>query len=171
MLVVFERFKMAVIFEMTAVVPENIFTITRAHFNQLLSNIQRGWRVAERGAAKLAAKLSLSGKILLTEWRATIRSVLKVYFLRTKTRSFWGMFVHSHTQPDPKQGMKKILRHFATTFVPTLTLQISGIVHGSLESPTHECFAYHLIYSRSRCLVTWQEEVKLCKVSDGTSSR
>jgi hypothetical protein len=34
-----------------------------------------------------------------------------------------GIFLHSHTQPDPKQGIKKFRRHLSTTFVPSLTLQ------------------------------------------------
>jgi hypothetical protein len=44
-------------------------------------------------------------KILLTDRRATIRSesVLKVaYFLRM----VWDIFLHSHTQSGPKQGIK-----------------------------------------------------------------
>jgi hypothetical protein len=45
----------------------------------------------------------------------------------------------------------------------------SYFVQSSFESPTLEFFAYHLPYSISRCLVTWQRiEVKLYKVSDGT---
>jgi hypothetical protein len=76
------------------------------------------------------AKSLLSGKILLTDRRATIRTVLKVvYFLRTtflrkkkkkkkkKARTVWGIFLHSHTQSDPKQGIKKFLRHFPTALV------------------------------------------------------
>jgi hypothetical protein len=42
------------------------------------------------------------------------------------------------------------------------------IIQSSLESHTLEFFAYHLPYLRSRCLVTWQREVKLCKVSEDT---
>jgi hypothetical protein len=57
------------------------------------------------------------GKMLLTDRRATIRSVLKVvYFLRT----VWDIFLHSHTQPDPKQGIKKFLRHY-TYYSRTIT--------------------------------------------------
>jgi hypothetical protein len=85
-----------------------------------------------------------------------------------KTRTVWGIFFHFHTKPDSKQGIKKFLRHFPTNLVPPLTLQISDIVQSSLEGPTLEIFAYHLPNSRFRCLVTWQREVKLCKVSDGT---
>jgi hypothetical protein len=67
-------------------------------------------------------KRARCGKILLTDRRATIRSVLKVvYFLRT----FWDIFLHSHTQPDPKQGIKIFLWHLLTTFAPSLTLQVS----------------------------------------------
>jgi hypothetical protein len=92
-----------------------------------------------------------------------------IYFLRTKKCArFGGIVLHSYTQPDPKQGVKIFLRHFPTTLVPSLTLQISDIVKSSLNSSTLEFFAYHLPYSRSRCLVTWQREVKLCKVSDST---
>jgi hypothetical protein len=108
---------------------------------------------------------------LLTDRRATIRSVLKVvHFLRRKKRARFGLygFLHFHTQPDPKQGIQKFLRHFPTTLVPSLTLQIYGIVQSSIERPVLEFFVYYLSYSRSRYLVTWQREVKLCKVSDGT---
>jgi hypothetical protein len=99
-----------------------------------------------------------------------VHSVLKVvYFLRKKQmHTIWGIFLHFHIQPDPKQGIKKFCRHFSTTLVPSLTVQISDIVQSSLESPTLEFFAYHLPYSRSQCFATWQREVKLCKVSDGT---
>jgi hypothetical protein len=91
-----------------------------------------------------------------------------IFLAHEKTRTVWGIFLHSHTQSDPKQGIKKFLRHFPTALIPSLTLRISDIIQSSLESHTLEFFAYHLPYSRSRCLVTWQREVKLCKVSDGT---
>jgi hypothetical protein len=91
-----------------------------------------------------------------------------IFLVHEKTRTVWGIFLHSHTQSDPKQGIKKFLRHFPTALAPSLTLRISDIIQSSLESHTLEIFAYHLPYSRSRCLVTWQREVKLCKVSDGT---
>jgi hypothetical protein len=91
-----------------------------------------------------------------------------IFLAHEKTRTVWGILFHSHTQSDPKQGIKKFLRHFPTTLVPSLTLQISDIVHSSLQSPTLKFCAYDLPYSRSWCLVTWQREVKLCKVSDGT---
>jgi hypothetical protein len=64
-----------------------------------------------------------------------------IFLAHEKTRTEWGIFLHSHTQPDPKQGIKKILRHFPTTLVPSLTLQISDIIHSSLLSPTLEYFA------------------------------
>jgi hypothetical protein len=73
--------------------------------------------------------------------------------------------IHNLTQSNVS---KKFVRHFLTTLVPSLTLQISNIVQSSLESPTLEFSPYHLPYSRSRYLVTWQREVKLCKFSDGT---
>jgi hypothetical protein len=63
---------------------------------------------------------------------------------------------------------KKFVRHLPTTLVPSLTLQIPDIVPSSLESHTLEFFGYPLPYSPSRCLVTWQTEAKLYKVSDGT---
>jgi hypothetical protein len=57
--------------------------------------------------------------MLLKDRRTTIRSVLKVvYFLRT----VWGIFLHSHTQPDREQGIKKFLRHLPTTLVPSPNL-------------------------------------------------
>jgi hypothetical protein len=90
-----------------------------------------------------------------------------IFLAHEKTRTFWGIFLHSHTQSDPKQGIKKFLRHFPTALVPSLTLRISDIIHSSLESHTLEFFTYHLPYSRFQCLVTWQREVKLCKVCDG----
>jgi hypothetical protein len=81
-----------------------------------------------------------------------------------KTRTVWGIFLHPHTEPAPKHGIKIFLRYFPATLVPSLTLQISDFVQSSLESPTLEFFAYHLPYSRFRWLVLWQREVKLCKV-------
>jgi hypothetical protein len=105
----------------------------------------------------------------LTDRRATIRSAKScIYLAHEKTCTVWGIFFHSHTQSDPEQGIKKFPRHFPTALVPSLTLQISDIIRNSLESHTLEFFAYHLPYSRSRCLVAWQREVKFCKVSDGT---
>jgi hypothetical protein len=57
---------------------------------------------------------------LLENFVATIRSMLKVvYFLPT----IWGIFLHFHTQPDQKQGIKKFIRHLPATIVPSLTLQ------------------------------------------------
>jgi hypothetical protein len=55
------------------------------------------------GCVDLAAKSYLSGKILLTDRRATICSVLKVvYFLRTKKRARNGVYfsipIHNLTQ-------------------------------------------------------------------------
>jgi hypothetical protein len=61
--------------------------------------------------------VALRKKNLLTDQRATIRSVLKVvYFLRT----IWGIFLHFHTQSAPNQGIKKFLCHFPSTLVPSL---------------------------------------------------
>jgi hypothetical protein len=60
-----------------------------------------------------------------------------------KTRTVWGIFLHSHTQSDPKQGIKQFLRHFPTALVPSLILQIFDIIQSSLESYTREFFAYH----------------------------
>jgi hypothetical protein len=56
-----------------------------------------------RGALVIAAKSQLSGKILLTDRRATIRTVLQVvYFLRKKKRARCGVFfsipIHNLTQ-------------------------------------------------------------------------
>ena len=58
-----------------------------------------------------------------------------IFLAHEKTRTIWGIFLHSHTQPAPKQGIKIFLRHFTTTLVPSLTLQLSDIVQSSLESP------------------------------------
>jgi hypothetical protein len=76
--------------------------------------------------------------------------VLKVVnFLRkkkqnkTKTRMVWCIFLHSHAQPNSKQGIKKFLRHLPSSLVPSLTLQISHIIQSSLESLTLEFFTYH----------------------------
>jgi hypothetical protein len=90
-----------------------------------------------------------------------------IFLAHEKTCMVWGIFLYSHTQSDPKVS-KKFLRHFPTALVPSLTLRISDIIQSSFESHTLEFFAYHLPYSRSRCLVTWQREFKLCNVSDGT---
>jgi hypothetical protein len=64
----------------------------------------------------------------LTDLRATIRSVLKVvYFLHTKKKNLThglGIFLRPNKQPVPEQGIKIFLRHFPTTLVPSLTLQI-----------------------------------------------
>jgi hypothetical protein len=83
-------------------------------------------------------------------------------------RTVWGIFLQSNSQSAPKQGIKIFLRHFPTTLVPSLALQISQFVQSSFESPKPEIFSYHLPYSRSRRLVKRQRRVKLCKVSDGT---
>jgi hypothetical protein len=72
-----------------------------------------------------------------------------IFLAHEKTRTVWGIFLHSHTQSDPKQGIKKFLRHFPPALVPLLTLRISDIIQSSLESHTLEFFAYHLPYSRS----------------------
>jgi hypothetical protein len=73
----------------------------------------------------------------------TFRVLKVVYFLRTKKRARFGVciFLHFHTQPDPKQGIKKFLRHLPSTLVPSLTLQISDIVQSNFESQTLEFFA------------------------------
>jgi hypothetical protein len=61
-----------------------------------------------------------------------------IFLAHEKTRKVWVIFIHFHTKPDSKQGIKKFLRHFPTTLVPSLTLQISYIVRSNLESPTLE---------------------------------
>jgi hypothetical protein len=91
-----------------------------------------------------------------------------IFLAHEKVRTVWGIFLYFHTQPDPQQGIKKFLRHFSNTLVPSQTLQISHIVQSSLQSITLEFFAYPLPYSRSPCLVTWEREIKFCKVSNGT---
>jgi hypothetical protein len=103
---------------------------------------------------------------LWTVRRATIRSVLKVvYFLRTKKRARFGVYFSISIH----QGIKIVLRHFRTSLVPSLTLQISVFVQSSLESPTLECLAYHLIAMFEISMFgTWEREVNLFTVSDGT---
>jgi hypothetical protein len=91
---------------------------------------------------------------LLCKGKNTAKSC--IFLAREKTCMVWGIFLHPCTEPAPKDGFKIFLRHLTTTLVPSLILQISYIVQSSLESPTLEFFAYHLPYSRSRCLVTWQ---------------
>jgi hypothetical protein len=112
--------------------------------------------------------------MFLTDLRATTSSVRKVaywHFLHTekKPHTVWRIFLHPNAQDAPKQVIKIILRQLTNVLVPSLTLQISDIFLISLESPALEFFAFHLPYLRSRCFVTWQREVKLCMVSDGTS--
>jgi hypothetical protein len=87
-----------------------------------------------------------------------------IFLAREKTRTVCGVYFHYHTHHDPKQGIKKLLRHFPFTLVQSLTLQIPEITQSSLESPTLEFFSYHLPYSRSRCLVKLQSKVKLVMV-------
>jgi hypothetical protein len=68
----------------------------------------------------------------------------------------------------PKARYQKIPRTISYYFC-TMT-NLTNIWHRP-EHPwkSHSwIFAYHLPYLRSCCLVTWQREVKLCKVSDGT---
>jgi hypothetical protein len=63
-----------------------------------------------------------------------------IFLAHEKTRTVWGIFFNSHTQPDPKQSIKKkkLLRHFPTTLrlVPSLTLQITDSSRATLENPT-----------------------------------
>jgi hypothetical protein len=56
-------------------------------------------------SSHIAAKPQLSRKILFTEWRATIRSVLKVvYFLRMKKCAQFGIYfsIPIHNLPQSK---------------------------------------------------------------------
>jgi hypothetical protein len=122
---------------------------------------------------KIAAKSLLSGKILLIDRRATIRLVLKVvYFLWTKNRARYGVYFSIPiAQPsDPKQGIKKFLRQFPSTLVPSLTFQIHPTSSRAVTWKFHTwIFTYHLPYSRSLCLITWQREAKLvCNIIYGT---
>jgi hypothetical protein len=80
------------------------------------------------------------------------KSCIHVFLAHEKMRTDWGIFFHSHTQSDPKQGIKKFRRHFPTTLVLSQTLQISGIVKSSLESPTLE---FLLIICHIRDLDVW----------------
>jgi hypothetical protein len=90
-----------------------------------------------------------------------------VYFLRTKKRALWGYISPYPYKTWPKARYQKIHKTFPYHF-RTIT-NLTNILHRP-EQPwkSHTwIFSDHLPYSRSRCLVTWQREVKLCKVSDG----
>jgi hypothetical protein len=90
-------------------------------------------------SSSISCEIVALRKILLTDWRATIRSVQKdecIFLAHIKTRMVRGIFLHPHTQPAPMQAIKIFIRHLATTFIPSLTLQISDIIFCSLESPT-----------------------------------
>jgi hypothetical protein len=39
----------------------------------------------------------------------------------------WGIFLHSHSQPDLKQGIKKFLKHIPTNLIQSLTMLTSRI--------------------------------------------
>jgi hypothetical protein len=77
-----------------------------------------------------------------------------IFLAHEKTHTLWDIFLHPHTQPAPKQGIKIFLRHLTTTRVPSLILKISDIVQSSIESHTLEFIAHHIQYWRSRSLVT-----------------
>jgi hypothetical protein len=77
-----------------------------------------------------------------------------IFLAHEKTRTVWGIFLHSHTQPDLNHSIKKFLRHFHSTLVPSLTLQISDIVQSSLESHTLE---FSLIICHIRDLDVWSD--------------
>jgi hypothetical protein len=119
----------------------------------------------DRCFVTIATKSYLSGKILLTDRNATIRSVLKVvYFLCT----VWGIFLHSHTQPDPKQGIKKFLRHWPSTLVSSLTLQsLTSLINVT----KHRKLKYGKWWAKKSSVrlskLVWTKS-DICKVSDGT---
>jgi hypothetical protein len=71
---------------------------------------------------------------------------------RKNTHGLGYIFLHPHTQPAPNQGSKIFLRHFPTTLVPSLTLQISDFVQSSLENLT---FDFLLIICHIRDLHVW----------------
>jgi hypothetical protein len=75
-----------------------------------------------------------------------------IFLAHEKTCTVWGIFLHFHTQHNPKQGIKKFLRHFPTTLVPSLTLQISDIVQSSFERPALE---FSLVICHIRDLDVW----------------
>jgi hypothetical protein len=86
---------------------------------------------------RLAAKSKLSRKILLTDRRVKIRSVLKVaYILRTKKHAQFGVYfsisIQNLTQSKISKRCEDIF--LQRTLVSSLTLQISDIVLSSLES-------------------------------------
>jgi hypothetical protein len=101
--------------------------------------------------------------------RSHHHSMLKVvYFLRTKKLARFGVYfsilIHNLTQRKVSKIPKTFSYHFRTI------TNLTNIWHRT-EQPwkSHTwTFDYHLPFSRSRCSVTWQKEVKHCKVSDGT---
>jgi hypothetical protein len=76
----------------------------------------------------------------------------RIFLTHEKMCTVWGMFLNSHTQPDPKQSIKKFLRHLTTALLSLLTLQISDIFQSSLKSPTLE---FSLIICHIRDLDVW----------------
>jgi hypothetical protein len=89
-----------------------------------------------------------------------------IFLAHEKTRTVWDIFLHFHTQPDPKLGIKIFLRHFPTILVPSLTLKISDIVQSIFQSPRLE-FSLIICHIRDLMFGHVAREVKLCKVSDG----
>jgi hypothetical protein len=68
----------------------------------------------------------------------------------------------------PKARYQKIRKTF-WYYSLTITSLTNIWLHPEQPWKSHAwIFTYHLSYSRSRCLVTWQREIKLSKVSDGT---
>jgi hypothetical protein len=51
-----------------------------------------------------------------------------IFLAHEKTRTVWDIFLHSHSQPDPKQGIKKLQRHFPATLVLSIT-NLANIWH------------------------------------------
>jgi hypothetical protein len=62
-----------------------------------------------------------------------------VFLSHEITRTVWGIFLHPHTQPAPKQGIKKFLRHLPTTLVPRYrsSLSLVSIIFASQGFPVH----------------------------------
>jgi hypothetical protein len=108
---------------------------------------------------------------MLTDWRATIRSVLKVvYFLRMKKRARFGVYLSIPKHSLIQSKVSKIPETFSyymyslTIYWPYKYLTSS---RAALKVP-HLNFS--LIIWHIRDLDVWSrgKEVKLCKVSDGT---
>jgi hypothetical protein len=89
-----------------------------------------------------------------------------VYFLRT----VWGIFLHTHTQPDAKKGIKKILKTFTYYFCTISNLKLTKFDFPLPHDKTSRSEIWQMTSEKSsvglsRLLWTMSD---ICKVSDGT---